>query len=97
MRRLCTVCYAVIRRDDELADYPRVYQRAEDLVQDAAELLAYRNDKEWVAAKLGVKWNTITTARWRLRRRAAKRERENNEADHRSVDRHHDAEDGASA
>lgn len=87
----------IVRRDGTVIDYPSVYRRAEELVEAAEELLAYRNDKAWVAARLGVKWGSITTARWRLRRRAAQREGENNEADHGSSDRHHEVEDGTSA
>lgn len=95
MRELCSSCYMRAYRDGTHIDFPRRHYRTEELVEFAAELLARRNDKVWVAEQLGVKWATINTARWRLRRRAEQREGENSEADLECPDRHRGSEDGA--
>jgi orotate phosphoribosyltransferase-like protein len=74
-------------RDGTHIDFPTVLYRADELVAEAERLELRGLTRREVAQQLGVKWGTIVTARWRLRRRAAaarQREQEelNHEADH---------------
>lgn len=82
MRRMCSVCYMIERAQGTHIDYPTVNRRAVDLIESADELLNRGCTNQEVADILGVKWASIVTARWRLRRRAQRHEKEeNSEAD----------------
>ena len=90
-RRMCVICYMREYHYGRHLDYPTTLYRADELV-DAANVLLDRGINKWdVAEMLGVKWGTIVTARWRLRRRMEQREGENSEADLKSAGRDHDA------
>lgn len=80
-RRMCPTCYTHEYCYGSIIDFPTVTYRGTDLIEAADELLHLGYSNDVVASRLGVKWGSIVTARWRLRRRA-QREEEKNEADY---------------
>lgn len=73
-RGLCPNCYDHLRNIGGLDEFPRKTWRAEDLVYEADLLLSHGATKADAAERLGVSWDSITRARLRLKRRAAKLE-----------------------
>lgn len=82
-RRLCPACYMREYYYGRIDDFPMVLYRGTSLIEAADELLSFGIPNDVVAERLGVKWGTIVTARWRLRRQA-QREEENSEANRES-------------
>lgn len=82
-RRLCPACYWRECYYGNITNFPMVIHRGTSLIDAADELLDLGYSNAVVAKRLGVKWGTIVTARWRLRRRA-QQEEENSEADRES-------------
>lgn len=81
-RTACLWCYSRYRNRGRHVELPRATWPAVELVHEADALLESGCHREDVAERLGVKWGSIVTARWRLSRRAAQREGVNHEADH---------------
>lgn len=61
-RQLCTCCYSQARRLGVLDDFPRITRRAQDVVDDTAELGALRLSGVAIAARLGLSWGGLCAA-----------------------------------
>lgn len=69
-RGLCRTCYDCAYERGEHIDFPRRTRRAEDVVQDLRELQMQGCAKDEIAARMGLKWDSITRAALRLRQRS---------------------------
>lgn len=67
------ICYMRHFHAGTHADFPTVTYRSAELVAAAVELEELGYPANVIAERLGVKWGTIVTARWRLRRREEQR------------------------
>lgn len=68
-RGLCQKCYDAARRSDTLIDYPRVFKKADDVLDDFVELSDQGFTREQIADRLEMKLNTLDQVISRARRR----------------------------
>lgn len=58
-RGLCVTCYDTARRNDTLIDHPRIFKKADDVLDDFVELVAQGYNREQIADRLEMKVNTL--------------------------------------
>lgn len=75
-RGACVWCYMRYRNAGRLDELRRTTWRAEDLLREVDILLQRKLTNAQIATTLGVKWDTICTARRRVARRTSQRKTE---------------------
>lgn len=70
-RGMCNRCYDFLLVRGEHVDFPRRTRRAEDVAQDLREMQAQGCTRDEIAARIGLKWDSIMRAVNRLERRRA--------------------------
>lgn len=58
-RGMCERCYRQALAEDRIIDFPTKGRKAEDTIQDVAEMAARGVNKEEVVERMGVAWHSI--------------------------------------